>query len=702
MEAAACKNSLSSIKRQITRINNWFYTNRDTEDIYTFELKRDQLISNYERYINILDDITALNDDNLIAECDAMYNKYCETLVGLKRKIDKLKAARATTKATPLQQKLFPRAFPDQITLEMRELIQELVIIFKLNKMKIMVKCEVRRKVPEPKGLNVLVVVHHIYYFNVKPLRENLPTKDTHNFTPTNNPSQNNSMMTSSLRHNNYLPSSSTSTNVPIDTENSNSTIQTSTSTCSAVSSNEKQVLLATALVKVVSKNDGFITARALLDNGSQTSFITENLAQKIDGKFVTNQVQIMGISSQVTQSHKSFELEFHSALNTDIKFATSCVILNRLTSNLPRVTLNVNTLQIPKCIRAELADPTFFESQPVDLLLGMDIYGELLNGGFKQLGKNQPVLINTYLGWTLSGGIHVQSNPSRLTSNCCNLLTHVTIDQEKVGFNNDQKADDLLQKFWTLEELPESASFSADDELAEQLFKDNTCRLNDGRFQNKASQLKYFLPHHCVVREDSVTTKLRVVFDASMNTSSGYSLNDLLLKGPQVQAELFDILCRFRTFKFVLVADIEKMYRQVRVDPGHVYLQNILWRDSPTEIVKCLELQTVTYGTSSAPFLATRCLLELAKTNQQSHPLAAEAILHQCYVDDIISGCNTLNELTNLHYELTSLVGSAGMSLHKWSSNSAQFFNAISAQTKQPNYIIPSLSERSKVLGMG
>ncbi|ENN82633.1 hypothetical protein YQE_00996, partial [Dendroctonus ponderosae] len=333
------------------------------------------------------------------------------------------------------------------------------------------------------------------------------------------------------------------------------------------------------------------------------------------------------GISSQVTQSHKSIELEFHSALNTDVKFATSCVILNRLTCNLPRVTLNVNKLQIPKCIRAELADPTFFESQPVDLLLGMDIYGELLNGGFKQLGKNQPVLINTYLGWTLSGGIH-----------------------ERFGFNNDQKADDLLQKFWTLEELPGSASFSVDDELAEQLFKDNTCRLNDGRFQVK---LPLKSPLESEKLGDSYQQAKRRFF----------SLGNKFNKNPKI----------FEQYK---------QFIHEYISLGHAK-------------------ETVTYGTSSAPFLATRCLLELAKTNQQSHPLAAEAILHQCYVDDIISGCNTLNELTNLHYEQTSLVGSAGMSLHKWSSNSPQFLNAISAQTNQPNYIIPSLSEGSKVLGM-
>lgn len=95
----------------------------------------------------------------------------------------------------------------------------------------------------------------------------------------------------------------------------------------------------------------------------------------------------------------------------------------------------------------------------------------------------------------------------------------------------------------------------------------------------NTKSELKYFLPHHCVVRQDSLTTKLRVVFDASMKTVSGYSLNDIMPKGFTMQPDLFDILCRFRTYRFIFITDIEKMYRQVLIQESDRFLQNILWR---------------------------------------------------------------------------------------------------------------------------
>ncbi|XP_055383857.1 uncharacterized protein LOC129613707 [Condylostylus longicornis] len=74
---------------------------------------------------------------------------------------------------------------------------------------------------------------------------------------------------------------------------------------------------------------------------------------------------------------------------------------------------------------------------------------------------------------------------------------------------------------------------------------------------------VKYYLPHHCVLKPDSSTTKFRVVFDGSCATTSGLSLNDILMIGPPVQEDLYSILLRFRFYKYGLKADICKMYRQ-------------------------------------------------------------------------------------------------------------------------------------------
>lgn len=93
---------------------------------------------------------------------------------------------------------------------------------------------------------------------------------------------------------------------------------------------------------------------------------------------------------------------------------------------------------------------------------------------------------------------------------------------------------------------------------------------------EEKLSVVNY-LPHHGVTREESTTTKLRMVFDASCKTSSGQSLNNLLMVGPKVQQELMEILIRFRQHNYVLIADISKMFRQIRINKKDRALQRVL-----------------------------------------------------------------------------------------------------------------------------
>ena len=76
-----------------------------------------------------------------------------------------------------------------------------------------------------------------------------------------------------------------------------------------------------------------------------------------------------------------------------------------------------------------------------------------------------------------------------------------------------------------------------------------------------------YYLPMHGVTKESSTTTKLRVVFDASAKTTSGFSLNDTLLTGPSLYPSLSSILNRFRCHSIGMSADISKMFREVALN---------------------------------------------------------------------------------------------------------------------------------------
>ncbi|XP_071576010.1 uncharacterized protein [Temnothorax nylanderi] len=178
-----------------------------------------------------------------------------------------------------------------------------------------------------------------------------------------------------------------------------------------------------------------------------------------------------------------------------------------------------------------------------------------------------------------------------------------------------------------------------------------------------------YFLPHHAVVKESSTTTKVRVVFNASAKTTTGVSLNDVLLTG-LVDQDLFSIVMRFRLHPIVITADIEKMYRQVYIHKEDRKYQRIIWRNKPEEPLQIKELNTVTQGMTSAPYQATSSIKQLSKDEAKRYPEVSKIIIEDIYVDDVLTGAKTVEQAKILKKQLTDLLSSGGFHLRKWASN--------------------------------
>jgi hypothetical protein len=185
-----------------------------------------------------------------------------------------------------------------------------------------------------------------------------------------------------------------------------------------------------------------------------------------------------------------------------------------------------------------------------------------------------------------------------------------------------------------------------------------------------------YFLPHHAVFKMDSSTTKLRVVFDAAAKTSTGKSLNDVMLCGPTIQQDLIAIMMRFRLHKYVLTGDIEKMYRQIKINAEDQNLQLILWKEGNQYI--CYRLNTVTYGTKAAPFLATRAMKQLFL--DEADEVTAK-IWKDTYVDDILTGSSSLEELKQMQLSLCELFKKGGMKIRKWATNAPSILEDVPAE---------------------
>jgi Pao retrotransposon peptidase/Family of unknown function (DUF5641)/Protein of unknown function (DUF1759)/Putative peptidase (DUF1758)/Integrase core domain/Integrase zinc binding domain/Reverse transcriptase (RNA-dependent DNA polymerase) len=555
-------------------------------------------------------------------------------------------------------------------------------------------------------------------------------------------------------------PSTSNSQKAEIPRQNT-----TNSQVVSTLSTKDNHILLTTAQVTLYTKQGRAVSAKILLDTGSQMSFATQDLVNKLQCDTIEKSFQVSGINQQTTVSNKMVNLTIYSNVNSNDYFKVSCAVLPRITGRLPQVKIDPNKINIPSNI--PLADPEYFNPSEIHILIGCNIYYSLVTAGCLQLGNSRLYLQNTRLGWLVAGDI-----PSRcILTNISTVNEHSTeipLCSHAAISNSD--LNDSLTKFWTVEEIPSKQVASPEDELAEQTFLSSTIILQNGRFQtniplksssehlklgdsfssakrrflslekrfeknlelfneyknfintyiqmdharyvplklqNSLHENKYFIPHLCVIRENSVSTRLRVVFDASCPTTSGLSLNDITLKGYQIQPELFDILCRFRLTKFAIVSDVIKMYRQIKTNPEQNFLQNILWRESPDLPLRCIELTTVTYGCNFSPFIATRVLKEIANKYQNKFPLASNAISNQTYMDDILSGANSEQELFSLYTELNTILKAHGFHLHKWSSNSSKVIEKILQSdpvndlTSKNPVDLNLNSEPSKVLGL-
>nr|CAI5851935.1 unnamed protein product [Callosobruchus analis] len=360
------------------------------------------------------------------------------------------------------------------------------------------------------------------------------------------------------------------------------------------------------------------------------------NRIRQSDGEFADIQCQIGSIDENLEDQYAEREIiennfDSYLALASSVNFKISglsytktiaCYLLPTITGVIPNVPINTVELNIPANIL--LDDPSFCEPCGIDILIGAELFWELLLNNEIRLGKRLSILHKTKLGYIISGPITLARN--RVNTSLCCLATHTDVQTQ-------------LSKFWEVEEVDCKQALLKEQELCETHFLNTTTRDIDGRFivkiplkgdifslgnsrrvaesrlvnlegrlqendvlktlyvdfMNEYQSLEnnietpaiYYLPHHGVLTENSLTTLFRVVFDSSMPSSTSYSLNHLQMIGPNVQDGLISILLRFRFHKVVLSVDISKMYRQVLIAPEQSDLQRILGREDSSKLLQ-------------------------------------------------------------------------------------------------------------------
>lgn len=169
-------------------------------------------------------------------------------------------------------------------------------------------------------------------------------------------------------------------------------------------------VLLATALVRVTGP-DGIATIiRALIDPGSEASLMSEDLVKQLHltTDHVNTPVAGIGASSVGNIQHKA-NLTVQSRSDTEsTPLGVSAYILSKIIDYAP---LSVSPMQHPELEGLTLADPEPTAWDPIELLLGADIYGQILQDGLRKLAGTNLIAQNTIFGWILLGPTTPTSN---------------------------------------------------------------------------------------------------------------------------------------------------------------------------------------------------------------------------------------------------------------------------------------------------
>ena len=364
--------------------------------------------------------------------------------------------------------------------------------------------------------------------------------------------------------------------------------------TCLKTSQVKLDSLLATAQVKIL-YNGLMVKVRALIDQCAQSSFITEELCQRLQLKKRRTHLPISGIGQSKISCDTEVMITIKPHFQSEFICKFNAYVLPKITSYKP-IFAKLQHCEHLKDIL--LADPEFNQPGVIELLLGTQVHAQIIQERLRKGDSTMPIAMNSALGWILSGAVPTTENNTCLRN--IHVQTDITLGKQ-------------LKMFWEIEEVPQKSTLSEEEKLCEAHCASNTTRLPNGSYQvklphrdsmpnhwanscqiaisyllslerkmNKKSEFRkeyndairkmidadhmtkteissedmiphYFLPHHAVIKESSNTTRLRPVFNASARNAEGNSLNDHLMIGVNLLPDIVLTINHWRCYKYII-----------------------------------------------------------------------------------------------------------------------------------------------------
>ncbi|GBM01675.1 hypothetical protein AVEN_271930-1 [Araneus ventricosus] len=464
---------------------------------------------------------------------------------------------------------------------------------------------------------------------------------------------------------------------------------QRSTETLLTNLPSEHEIYLKTIMIRLRNR-DKEVCVRALLDDGSQRSYIERNLAAELflspSGREIFSQ-GLFGGGISTASEHNRYMVNVES--------------LNRKYST----PLGIKLTDVGR------------DSPPIRVLLGADILGSILTGRIEVLSSGVSA-VETLLGWTILGLGKKKEVVNLVTLSLQNMDFPKMWDLEVLGITDPiEKINENLLEEETLTHFKETIRICEDQryevvlpwlaghpalydkyDAAESRLRTATKRLiNENYFEAYNNVFKqweaegiietvpiyqfakevHYLPHRPVIKPSSNSTKVRPVFDASFKKPGFASLNECLSVGPSLIHKILPLLLRFRSGAIGVIADGKQAFLQIRLRTEDTDVLRFLWLEN----TGCSEIRIyrhcrVVFGVSSSPFLLNATIsyhLEREKFQTESLRKTIGHLKEGFYVDNLVTSVNDATELEQLKSQSIEIMKEGAFELRCWASNDSK-----------------------------
>ena len=497
-----------------------------------------------------------------------------------------------------------------------------------------------------------------------------------------------------------------------------------------------KSTVLQTAKVKVCTNSGKSVWAVIMFDLGADTTYVSQKFVKRVKPKWVTSRYTSYSVFGS-NKSRDSQERNVYEMNLTDNEGQNHSLCAVEVMSICPPLRRQRVSDEVMRSLsHLKLAEDYGHDRDlTLDILIGVDNYWRFISTN-NVLRFDDLVAHESVFGWVLSGSClrsheeNVSHQMLCINANVCESDLHNFWNLENIGIypeKDNPPKEKVLETFQDTIEyvngryevaLPwknevEKFSLLNNENIARKRLsvlnykfeknpdlkaeydkvlmgyeKDNII-VEVPHSEIESPYPTYYMPHRPVIK-NSISSKVRPVFDASAAGPNGVSLNNCLDSGPSLIPDLVEILLRFRRWNIALTADITKAFLQIGVQRPDQDVHRFLWQCG--NVVRVMRFVRVPFGNTSSPFLLNATIKH--HLNFYSNSVTIQELNENLYVDDWLSGANTVEEASKMLSEAQSVLSDAGMILSKWHTNSEFLIN------EHNQYFEPETSV-TKLLGM-